>query len=170
MNSVKILIIAVFAAIACAFSGADANPKGLGEKALVALKKNDQATFSSYYITPAELKEQLKKSTNKQPFQQADDDELIDDYTDKYAKVGELSFSRIRKDGENKGVVWERAELDYIQYPLITVVKEVSKADVIINFKCDGKPYTLKLKDCMLTTKRGWCLFGEVRFEKVPKQ
>ncbi|UPT67455.1 MAG: hypothetical protein M0D57_01870 [Sphingobacteriales bacterium JAD_PAG50586_3] len=95
-----------------------------------------------------------------------DDDELIDDYTDKYANAASLSFNRIIKDGEDKGVVWERAELDYIQYPLVQIIKEVTKAEVTIYFKCDGKPYSVKLKDCMLTSKRGWCLFGEVRFEK----
>ncbi|UPT67456.1 MAG: hypothetical protein M0D57_01875 [Sphingobacteriales bacterium JAD_PAG50586_3] len=61
MKSIKVLVIAVFAAIACAFSGADAtNPKGLGEKVMATFKKRDLTSYASYYITPAELKEQLK--------------------------------------------------------------------------------------------------------------
>lgn len=169
MKYFKIVVVAVFALVALSAATVDNSPKPLGEKVLNALKKNDVDTYRSYYITPAELKKELKQAV-KQPFQMVDDDELIDDYTGKFENAGKMAFTRIRKDGEGKGIVWEKAELDYIQVPVVTVVKEVSQADVFIHFKYDGKAHIIKLKDCMHTPVRGWCLFGEVRFEKAAKQ
>lgn len=169
MRSFKFIAIAFIAILALVSAGTDATPRVLGDKVIVAFKKNDLESFKSYYITPEELKKLLKKAV-KQPFQMVDDDELIDDYKTRYKDLGTKVYTRIKADGEAKGIVWNTIDPEYITYPLVEVVYGVSKADAFIHFKSEGKEYVLKLKECILVPERGWCLFGDARFEKQGKK
>jgi hypothetical protein len=139
----------------------DSSMEEFGNKIFELVRNDKYKTISDLMLELKEYKELLSLSTlNEQDKNRLNNE--CENTLKRDIELLKLSYDRLKKDVENSGIVWAKAELDYIDFKH-TRENKIEKADLILNFKYKGVNYIIEIFNCYYL-KDNWFMGNEIRF------